>query len=237
MSTATTAHSAEQIVQLYKTADEEFKQAVEDRFYRAADEADLLDENGDINVEEVVERAYNVLRVKQVVNIEAGNDDRYSPVTSSTKEELAADVFTAGPTAAEAELNAIEKKAYEKCLAAVWNHTVTTGRGRIQKRLDANKLLLVRGKVYRNGNTIDSGVYVTTNPELVLREYLGPRLETLRKLTEALEGDFELALERDRSLEGPMRAAIESAIVEATTKLPVISLVAGDSNGRKAIGK
>jgi hypothetical protein len=237
MSISTATHSAEQIVQLFTAADEEYKQAVEDRFYRAADEAGLLDENGDILVDEIVERAYNVLRTKNVQSIDAGNDDRYSPVTSSTKEELAAEVFTAGPTASDAELNAIEKKAYEKCLAAVWNHTVPTGRGRIQKRLDADKLLLVRGKVYRNGNTIETGVYVTTNPELVLREYLGPRLETLRKLTEALEGDFELALERDKTLEGPMRAAIESAIAEAAAKLPVASLGTGGANGKKALGK
>ena len=230
-------HSVDQIAALFTTADAEFKQAVEDRFYKAADDAGLLDENGDLDIELIVDRIYEVLKTKHVVNIEPGNDDRYDPELSSTKEELAAAIFTEGPTAADAERNAVEKKAYEKCLSQVWNHTVPTKRGRIQKRLDADKLLLVRGKVYRNGNTIDSGVFVTTNTELVLREYLGPRLDKLRKLTEALEGDFELAVDRDKHLEAPMRAAIESAIAEATAKLPVALLAASASGEKKALGK
>lgn len=237
MRTVPSAQTAEQIADQYTAADAEFKQAVEDRFYEAADAAGLLDENGDIDVELIVARAYETLKTKHVANIEPGNDDRFSPATSSTKEELAAAVFTAGPTAADAERNAIEKKAYDKCLATVWNHTVPTERGRVQKRLDADKLLLVRGKVYRNGNTIESGVFVTTNAELVLREYLGPRLEKLRKLTEALESDFELATERDKALAGPMRAAIQAAITEAAAKLPIASLDSGSYNGQKALSK
>lgn len=236
MSNAVVAHSADEIAANYTSADEEFKQAVEDRVYRAADEAGLLDDRGDLNIDLITERAYEELKTKHVVNIESGNDDRYDPATSSTKEELAAAVFTAGPTAADAELNAVEKKAYDRCLAQVWNHTVPSQRGRIQKRLAADKLLLVRGNVYRNGNTIEMGVFVTKNPELILREYLGPRLEKMRKLTEALEGDFDLALERDRSLEGPMRAAIEAAVVEAAAKLPV-ALNLGTSSDQKALGK
>ena len=237
MNTVASAHTADQIAALYTTADAEFKQAVDDRVYKAAEAASLVDANGDIDVELIVDRAYQELKTKHVVNIDSGNDDRYDPATSSTKEELAAKVFTAGPTAADAELNAVEKKAYEKCLALVWNHTVPTQRGRIQKRLEADKLLLVRGNVYRNGNTIETGVFVTKHPELVLREYLGPRLEKLRKLTEALEGDYELALERDKSLEGPMRAAIEAAVAEAAAKLPVAALGSGGANGQKAIVK
>jgi hypothetical protein len=234
---ANPAQNADQIALSYATAETELKEAVEDRVHRAADEAGLLDEDGDIDVDLIVDRAYEELKTKQVVSIETGNDDRFDPVKSSTKEELAAVVFTAGPTAADAERNLVEKKAYDKCQSLVWNHTVPTLRGRVQKRLDADKLLLVRGKVYRNGNTIDTGVFVTTNPELVLREYLAPRLEKLRKVTEDLEGDFGLALERDKALEGPMRAAIEAAVLESTARLPVPGLGSGNGNGRKALEK
>jgi hypothetical protein len=237
MSTVIPAQTADQIADKYTAADAEFKQAVEDRVYRAAEAADLLDENGDIDADLIVERAYRELKTKEVVNIDSGNDDRFDPKKSSSKEELAKAVFTAGPFAADAELNTVEKKAYEKCQALVWNHTVPTQRGRIQKRLEADKLLLVRGRVYRNGNTIETGVFVTRNPELVLREYLAPRLEKLRKISEALEGDFDLALERDQTLEGPMRAAIETAVVEATAKLPVAQLGSGKTNGQKALSK
>lgn len=236
MSNVASASSADQIAANYTAADEEFKQAVEDRVYRAADEAELLDENGDINVDLIEERAYREIRTKHVVNIEDGNDDRYDPATSSTKEELAKAVFTAGPTPADAERNAVEKKAYDKCLSLVWNHTVMSGRGRIQKRLAVEKLLLVRGNVYRNGNTISTGIFVTRHPELVLREYLGPRLDAWRKVTEALEADFDLAVERDKSLEAPLRAAIQASLAEAAAKLPV-SLEAGGANGAKALDK
>ncbi|HEY8809270.1 MAG TPA: hypothetical protein VIM28_04530 [Solirubrobacterales bacterium] len=237
MSNSVVAHSADEISANYTMADAEFRQAVEERVSRAAGEAGLLDGDGGIDVDLLVERAYQELKTKHVVNIDPGNDDRFDPSTSSTKEELATAIFTSGPTATDAELNAVEKKAYDRCLAMVWNYTSPSQRGRIQKRLEADKLLLVRGNVYRNGNTIEMGVFVTKNPELVLREYLGPRLEKLRKLTEALEGDFDLALKRDKSLEGPMRAAIEAAVVEAAAKLPVSLLGSGSSNGQKALDK
>jgi hypothetical protein len=237
VSTVASAHSADEIAARYTAADAEFKQAVEDRVYRAADAAGLLDENGDIDVDLITDRAYEELKTKEVVSVESDKDDRYDPATSSTKEELTAAVFTAGPTAADAERNAVEKKAYDRCQALVWNHTVPTQRGRIQKRLEADKLLLVRGRVYRSGNTIETGVFVTKNPELVVREYLGPRLEKLRKLTEALDDDFELALQRDHALEAPMRAAIESAVREATARLPVAGIGSGSGDGRKSLGK
>lgn len=221
----------------YSAADQEFKEAVKYGVERAADEAGLLIADGEIDSEEIIERAYREVKTKQVVNVESGNDDRFSPKKSSTKEELTMAVFTAGPTAADAERNSVERKVYERCLTLVWNHTVMTGRGRIQQRLDADKLLLVRGRVYRNGNTIDSGVFVTKNPEIVLREYLGPRLESLRKVTAALEEDFGLALERDKALEGPMRAAIDSAVSQATANLPVKQIGSGNAKGTKALGE
>lgn len=235
MSYSTSALDADQIAANYSAADAEFKQAVEDRVNRAAEEAGLLDEDGEIDPDLIEDRAYEEIKTKHVVSIDEGNDDRYDPATSSTKQELAAAVFTAGPTPADAERNAVEKKAYEKCLSLVWNHTVMSGRGRIQKRLAAEKLLLVRGNVYRNGNTIETGVFVTKNPELILREYLGPRLEKWRKLTEALEGDFDLAVERDKSLEAPLRAAIQASLLEASAKLPVASIQPGQGNGAKAL--
>ena len=240
MSTSITASqiaNTDLISDNYSAADEEFKKAVEIGVIRAAEASDLLNVDGEIDVEEIVDRAYHEVRSKEVVNIEPGNDDRFNPKKSSTKEELAKAVFTAGPSAADAERNAVERKVYERCLGLVWNHTVMTERGRIQKRLDADKLLLVRGRVYRGGNTIDSGVFVTKNPEIVLREYLGPRLETLRKVTAALKGDFDLALGREKSLEGPMQAAIQAAVSQAAATLPVKQLGSGAAKPPKALGE
>jgi hypothetical protein len=231
------AVDSDQISANYTAADQEFKEAVDYRVNLAAERAGLLDAQGNIDVEEIVERAYQEIKTKQVVHIDGANDDRYDPATSSTKEELAAAVFTAGPSASDAERNAVERKVYDRCLSLVWSHTVPTQRGRLQQRLEADKLLLVRGRVYRNANTIDSGVFVTNNPELVLREYLGPRLDKLRKLTEALEGDFDLASERDKSLEGPMRMAIEAAVSQATANLPLGQLGSGSGKGSKALGE
>lgn len=237
MTSVASVDATDRIAASFTAADAEFKQAVDDIVYQAAESAGLLDEYGEIDPDIIAERAYNELRTKVVVNIEPGNDDRYDPATSSTKEELAGAVFTAGPTAADAERNAVVRKAYEKCLSLVWNHTVPTKRGRIQNRLEPEKLLLVRGKVYRNGNTIETGVFVTKHPELVVREYLEPRLEKLRKVSDALEADFKLAFERDPSLEEPMRTAIEAAVTEATAKLPVAALGTGAANGQKALRK
>jgi hypothetical protein len=221
----------------YSAADQEFKQAVEYGVEKAADASGLLTADGEIDIDEIVERAYQEIKTKQVVNIDSGNDDRFSPKKSSTKEELAKAVFNAGPTAADAEKNAVERKVYERCLTMVWNHTVMTERGRIQKRLDADKLLLIRGRVYRSGNTIETGVFVTKNPEIVLREYLGPRLDSLRKLTSALRGDFDLALGRDKALEGPMQAAIEAAVSQAEASLPVKQLGSGVAGATKTLGE
>jgi hypothetical protein len=237
VNTVASAQTADQIAARYTAADAEFNQAVEDLVYKYAGDSGLLDDNGDLDIDLIVDRAYEELKVKEVVNIEPGNDDRYEPATSSTKEELAAAVFTAGPTAADAERNAVERKAYDRCLSLVWNHTVTTRRGRVQNQLEADRLLLVRGRVYRNGNTIETGIFVTKNPELVVREYLGPRLEKLRKLSEALEDDYELALVRDQALEAPMRAAIEAAVAEASARLPVATIGSGSTNGQKALDK
>jgi len=235
LSNLTSALSADQIAANYSAADAEFKQAVEDRVNRAADEAGLLDDEGSIDPDLIEERAYQEIKTKHVVSIDEGNDDRYDPATSSSKQELAAAVFTAGPTPADAERNAVEKKAYEKCLSLVWNHTVMSSRGRIQKRLAAEKLLLVRGNVYRNGNTIEAGVFVTRNPELILREYLGPRIDKWRKEAEALKADFDLAVERDKSLAGPLQAAIEAGLAEAHAKLPAGSIGSGQASATKAL--
>lgn len=235
--TVPSAITADQIAASKESADQDFDEAVQRRFMRAAADAGLVDAEGDLDQELVAEEVYDELKTKRVVVIGSDQDDRDNPATSSTKDELTAAVFTAGPTAAEAEQNDVEKKAYEKCQAAVWNLTQAGRRGNIQKRLEAEKLLLVRGKVFRNGNPIANGVYVSTHEEVVLREFLGPRLEKLRKLTDAIEDDYKMATERAEELAGPMRGAIEAALREATAKLPVAQLGSGESNGQKAIGR
>jgi hypothetical protein len=239
MSTLSAEHLADsgKISASYDAADQEFKEAVKYRVDRLAEAAGLLDAEAKLDPEVITERAYKELKTKQVVSIERGKDDRFDPKKSSSKEELAAVVFRGHLSAADSDGNAVEARAYDRCIAIVWAYTVPTRRGRVQQRLEADKLLLVRGRVYRNGNKVDSGVFVTKNPELVLREYLDPRLEALRKLSEELEGDFSLALEREKSLEGPMKAAIQAAISQATATLPVKQLATSHDENSKTLSE
>jgi hypothetical protein len=230
-------HTADEIVAAKHVADEQYNEAVEIGFQRAIVEAELDDGEGNLDKELVAEKVYEILRTKRVAEIGTEKDDRYDPATSSTKDELTVAIFTAGPTTADAEKNDVVKKVYEKCQAAVWNLTTPSGRGLVQRHLEADKLLLVRGKVFRNGNPITNGIYVSTHEEIVLREFMGPRLEKLRKLTEAIEEDFMMATARSKDLEAPLRAAIEAAMREASAKLPVPALGGGASNGQKTLDK
>ncbi len=228
-------HTTDDIAAAKRAADEQFFEAVEDGFQQAVVGAGLDDGDGNLNKELVVERVYEVLKNKRVVDIGPEHDDRYYPQTSSTKDELTVDIFTAGPTLAQSEENAVVKKVYEKCQGVVWDLAAPRQRGRVQQRLEADKLLLVRGKVFRNGNPISTGVYVSTQEEIVLREFIGPHLEKLRKLTEVIEEDYKMATERSGALEAPIRMAIEAAMAEATAKLPSAAL--GAAGEQKALDR
>jgi hypothetical protein len=217
---------------------EEFDEAVEALFVEAAVQAGLLDENGRIDTEVLDERIYEELRSKHVVNIEPDNDDRREQATSSTKDELAAAIFTSGPTLADSEKNGVYKAVYAKVQSTVWNRTQSSKRGAVQKRFDADKLVLIHGKVFRQGNPIKDGIYVSTHVEVLLRDYWGPRLAKLQKLSDSFQEDYGMVKERvPAEVESAIRAAIESAFVEATAKLPVPTLDAGSGDGRKALEK
>jgi hypothetical protein len=97
-------------------------------------------------------------------------------------------------------------------------------RGAIQKKLDADKLVLIRDKVFRNGNPIKDGIFVTTQKEVLLRDFWGPRLDRLRKLASAREDDFEMVKERVPELEGSMRAVIEAALAAESEVLELVNL-------------
>jgi len=230
------ALTADEIAANKQSADIEFAQAVESRFLEVATDADVVTDDK-LDKKILAQRVYEVLKTKHVVDIEPDKDDRRDPARSSSKEELAEAIFTTGPTGSEADTNLVEARVRDKCLAAVWNVTQTGGRGQVQKLLRADNLILIRGTVFRDSLTVNDGIYVSTHQEVVLREFLAPRLEKLRKLTEAIEGDYTLATARVPDLKGPMQAAIEAALVEATAKLPVATLGSPESNGQKALGK
>lgn len=231
------AKSADELAANKQSAIEDFNEAVDRRFMEAVEAADLLDDDGYLDEEELLERVVEELRSKHVVHVDPDNDDRRDSTTSSTKDELTAAIFTGGPNVVDAEKNAVEAAAYAKCQSAVWNLTQTGKRGKVQKLLAADSLVLVRGKVFRDTNLIKDGIYVSTHEEVVMREFWGPRLDKVRKLAAALEDDYEMLKERVPALDGPMREAIEAAFVEATAKLPVATLGAGASNGRKTLGR
>jgi hypothetical protein len=213
---------------------EEFDKAVDALFVEAAERAGLLDETGRISPDVLDERIYDELKSKHVVNIDPDNDDRREQATSSTKDELTAAIFTAGPTLADSEKNGVMKAVYAKAQSTVWNRTQSSKRGAIQKRFDGVKLVLIHGKVFRQGNPIKDGIYVSTHVEILLRDYWGPRLAKLQKLTDSFQEDYAMVKERvPAEVETAVSAAIESAFVEATAKLPVPTLGSGPIGGGK----
>ncbi len=234
------ALTADEIAANKQSADQEFAEAVEKRFLEIAAAAGVVTDD-ELDKKLLVQRAYDLLKTKHVVHIDPNKDDRRDPAKSSCKEELAEAIFRTIPTASQADSNFVESKVRDRCLGAVWNVTQTSDRGQVQKLLRADNLILIRGVVFRQSGsaslTVNDGIYVSTHEEVVLREFLQPRLEKLRKLTEALEADYEMATERAPALAAPMRAAIEAAVVEATARLPITTLGLGTSNGQKAIGK
>jgi hypothetical protein len=237
MNTTNPLVSTDEIAAKKQAADEQFSQAVEARFLEIAAEADVITDDGELDKKRTAKKVYEVLRKKHVVDIEPGKDDRRDPNKSSSKEELGTAIFPTMPSASAADTNLVEAKVRDRCLGAVWNVTQTGERGQVQKLLRADNLILIRGPVFRNSLTVSDGIYVSTHQEIVIREFLAPRLDKLRKLTEAIEGDYEMATERAPELAGPMRTAIEDAVVSASARLPVATLGSGEGNSRKALGK
>ncbi len=237
---ALSAINADEIAAKKQSSDEDFDKVVNVLFAEHANKADLLNEDGKIDLAVLDGRIYDNIKTKHVEKIKPPDDedDRRSPTKSSTKDELTAAVFTAGPTIADAEMNEVMKAVYGKCQSTVWNRTQTGKRGAIQKLLDSDNLVLIHGKVFRNDNPIKDGIYVSTHEEVLVREYWGPRLAKLQKLTDSFQDDYAMMKERvPAGVEASVRAVLESAFIEATAKLPVPTLGTGDANGRKALEK
>ena len=217
---------------------EDFDAAVNTMFIEYARRADLLDANEKVDTDVLDARITEKVKRWHVVNIDPDDDDRRDPSSSGTKDELTSAIFIAGPTLADAEKDAVWATLYAKCQSTVWNRTQSGKRGAVQKRLDGEKLVLIHGKVFRHGNPIKDGIYVSTHAEALLRDYWGPRLAKLRKLSDAFEEDYTMTRERvPAEVDEVVRAAIESAFVEATAKLPVQTLELGKANARKALDK
>jgi hypothetical protein len=227
-------NSIDNLAAKHQAVEAEYKTAVTDALLAYAAKADLVDEDGNLDPDVLEDRLYEELRGKHVREIDEP-DDRGDPTTSSSKTELTEAMFKAGPTAKDAEKSQFLKDVWAMASTAVWDLTRPGRRGRVQKRLESDRLLLIRGKVYRNGNAISTGVYVSTHSELVTREYQGPRLARLRNLIDAIQDDYEYATEIDKSLAAPMAEAIEQVVSEAIAKLPVNALGKGSGNGNKAL--
>jgi hypothetical protein len=229
--------STDEISAQKEAADTQFAAAVETQFLDIAANSDVLTDEDKLDKKRLAQKVYEVLRTKHVVDISPGKDDRRDRKKSSSKEELAAAMFPDIPSASLADTDLVKSKVRDKCLSAVWNVTQTGERGQVQKLLRGDSLILIRGPVFRDSLTVSDGIYVSTHEEVVMREFLAPRLERFRKMAESIEEDFEMAIERAPELAGPMRAAIADAVVSASARLPVPTLGAGESNGREALGK
>ncbi|HEY2477790.1 MAG TPA: hypothetical protein VGI17_03590 [Solirubrobacterales bacterium] len=232
--------SLDEISEQRHSSNEEFNAAVGNLFEGYADNAGLLDAEARIDLDVLDQRIYDEIKTKHVKQIQPpdGDDDRRDPEKSSTKDELMAAIFTAGPSIADAEANDVMSAVYAKCQSTVWNRTQSGKRGAIQKRFEGDKLVLIHGKVFRHGNPIKDGIYVSTHEEVMLRDYWGPRLAKLQKLSDSFQEDFAMMKERvPASVEASVRAALGEAFVEATAKLPVPTLSPGDPSVRKALEK
>jgi hypothetical protein len=230
----------DEIAENRKSSIEDFNDAVSRLFIEYADEAGLLDDEERIDLPVLDERIYEEIKSKHVKQIQPpdGGDDRRDPGKSSTKDELTAAIFTAGPSIADADVNDVMGAVYSKCQSTVWNRTQSGKRGAIQKRFEGDKLILIHGKVFRHGNPIKDGIYVSTHEEVLLRDFWGPRLAKLQKLSDSFQEDFAMMKERvPASIEASVRAALGEAFVEATAKLPVPTLAAPDHANQKALKK
>jgi hypothetical protein len=223
-----------------KSSANEFKQAVDAVFRGFADKADLLGEDDKIDVVVVDGRVYDEMKTKRVSKISPpdDDDDRWYPKTSSTKVELTAAVFTAGPTLAESQTDDVMKAVYAKCQSTVWNRTQSGKRGSVQKLFEHDNLVLTHGTVWRNDNPVEDGIYVSTHEEILTREYWGPRLAKLRSITDAFRDDYEMVKHRvPAEIDAAIQHALVEAFVEATAKLPVPTLGSAAANGQKALKK
>lgn len=237
---ALSAINADEIAANRQSSIEEFDAAVNELFAEYAGQAGLLDENGKVDPSVLDQRIYDEIKTRHVKKIQPpdDDDDRRNPAKSSTKDELTVAIFTAGPTIADAETNGVLSAVYAKCQSTVWNRMQSGKRGAIQKRFEGDKLVLINGKVFRNGNPIKDGIYVSTHEEVIVRDYWGPRLAKLQKLSDSFREDYAMMKERvPPGVEASMRAVVEAAFVEATAKLPVPTLETGEPNGRKALEK
>lgn len=234
------APSADELSENRQSSIEEFNEAVGRLFAEFAGNAGLLDEDGRVDLPVLDQRIYDEIRNKHVKKIQPpdDDDDRRNPAKSSTKDELTAAIFTAGPTIADAETDDLMATVYAKCQSTVWNRTQSGKRGAVQKLFEGDKLVLIHGKVFRHGNPIKDGIYVSTHEEVILRDYWGPRVAKLQKLSDSFQEDFAMMKERvPASIEASVKTVLEEAFVEATAKLPVPTLNAGNQSSPKALEK
>jgi len=239
MSTTTpsSAYNADEIAANKKAADQQFAEAVQARFLEIAEDAGVV-KNDKLVKKLLAKRVYEVLKPKRVVNIDPEDDDRRDPAKCTHKEELAEIIFPMIPSGSAADSNLLEAAVREKCLTAVWDMTATgADRGLVQDMLLADRLLLIRGVVFRGSKTIRDGVFVSTQADVVRRDLIAPRIKRARSQLDSLSAEYQMVIERAPELRELLEEDIEAFMVEATAKLPVATLTPGDSNGRKALGK
>jgi hypothetical protein len=214
------AKAPAQVAARKAAADKEFTALIEKTFREYAALAGLTNADGDVDPELLEDRVFEELETKVVRSINKP-DDRVDPAKSSSKTELTEAIFAQGPTAKDGDHDPLMRAVWDRCSGAVWDLVRSGRRGRIQRRVESARLLVVHGKVYRNGNPVATGIYLTVNAELVKHEYLGPRLARLENLAAAIDEDFAYAREISPGLEGVMREEIEKALNKVIAKLPV----------------
>lgn len=214
-------------------ASDPFRKAVDTLLLDFAAQAGLVSaEEPKIGLSLLEERIYEEIRSKRVSSIQPpdDHDNRHDPATSSSKAELTTVIFTAGPTLRQAEQDLLYREVFNRCQHAIWNLTQTAERGAVQRLLHDDGLLLVRGPVWRDGQEVKDGLYVTTRPELIISDFLGPHFEKLGNLAEALADDYQLLEERlPAETMARVKRELEKKLETIWTDLQKIGAVEGGS--------
>ena len=160
-------------------------------------------------------------------------DDRRSAETSCSVMEVTAAVFTAGPTEQQClEGDAVWSSLGKKCRKVIADSGQDGHRGRVQRALKAQGLVLIRGSVYRDGHAVE-GIYASVHPEAMLHEFWAPRLAELDKLGKKWEADWNMNAERlPTDTMNAIKAVIDGEVQKLTARLPIQTLGTGEANGK-----
>lgn len=146
-----------------------------------------------------------------------------------TRGTLVALAFPSTPSPSSPEWDSddeIAKEVWKRLASNVGRLTQSGRRGKVQKSLADDGLVLCPTTV---GDDKVEGVYVTSDPTLILADFAVPRTSKLQNVSEEIAQDFNLVSDRISTMRKQMNTKLESGMkaaqIAARAKL---ALTAGD---------